>query len=285
MPAAYRRTLQHTDGETKAKEDAKQRSRAQKLRNEAVIRLAMHVACSPGLTPAQAAPLMAVTVVNRTCDASTMKTAVRWLRENGPHNDDPFIGDTKDDQDAYTYARKVNQSEDEKLALRLALTMTVAAQEQHLRFSNNGWDYKVVAYYERLMTEVGYEPTLWEQETLDYTRQQLDAKERLACLTCGCSHQRRPSSHWNCGVVQTDPANREWTYRCNTDCSADKARDMADDVDEDLDEDAEADLAQFGTGEIFTRESVAGPQEPVVEGCSGGLSPGRQGWDGDQHAL
>lgn len=233
MPDGYRRAFLRGNGEEVAKENSRELARAAKRRTEASLELALRMAFTPGLTPAQALPLLAGAVIDRGADASTLKRAVRWLREHSPAaQDDPFIANTQRDDDAYDYARKVQQSENPALALRLALFMLVVTQEQHVRFRDNGWDAQVVSFYEQLMAEVAYEPSPWEQERLTCTRQILDARERLACPVCGCTHARRATGHHWCDVTPPESEGQEWIFLCRSCSPATPNNESADEVGE-----------------------------------------------------
>jgi ParB/RepB/Spo0J family partition protein len=216
MPAAYQRSMSnHTIDE------AKDRNLAQRQRTEAGVQLATEITSGQdALTAAQAAPLLAAAVIDRGTDASTLKMATRWIRElgNGPETGDPFIRQTATDADAYTYASQVRASDQAALPLRLALVMTVVAQEQHVRMLPHAWDQQVVAYYERLVTEVDYQPTEWELTRLEQTRQKLAARARLSCPACGCTHDARAKHHYSCDVRRDAKAQDGWIFSCASPC-------------------------------------------------------------------
>ncbi|WP_157254808.1 ParB/RepB/Spo0J family partition protein [Nonomuraea typhae] len=218
QPRSFR--LANERGDAPA-DDSKDQKLAQRQRTEAGMRLAAKIALGKtALTAAQAASLLADSVVRRNTDASTLKLATRWLRElgEGEATGDPYIELAAKDADAYEYAAQARK--DPALHLRLALVMTVAASEQHVRYQHHQWDQEVVDYYDRLMDEVDYQPTEWEQQRLKDSRERLEARARLSCPSCACSYSARTNNHWSCDVRRDETADGGWVYECAPRCTA-----------------------------------------------------------------
>lgn len=186
----------------------RQRAAAARARKEAAARLAARP-----LAAALAAEVVSLALIARHADAQCLETAVRWLRAAG-------LG--PDDGDHYSYAEQVTGSGDQAAVRRLAGAMALAADERATggagEFADR-WGARQVAYLDRLIAEVGYEPGEWEQARLEEARGRLAARTRLSCPVCGCRPGktcgqwiRLADGYGKCDAEQA--ADGSWCYRC-----------------------------------------------------------------------
>jgi ParB/RepB/Spo0J family partition protein len=178
----------------------RERARAARARRQAAAELAARP-----VSAAQAADLVSRALISRGVDAACLKTAVGWLRAAG-------IGPAEGD--AYSYADQVTGGGDPAEVRRLAAAMALAADESATGAEYGGpWAGRQAAYIDRLIAEVGYQPTGWEARRLKEARARAGARDRLSCPACGCrASQPCPGSYPRCDA-EPGPGGT-WRYRC-----------------------------------------------------------------------
>jgi hypothetical protein len=154
-------------------------------------------------------------MVERHTDAQCLETAaVRWLRDAG-------LGPAEGDH--YAYERQVSASGVASAVRRLAVAMAVASDERSAAGQpghGDTWGARQVAYLDRLIADVAYEPGEWEAARLAEARARVDARAQLSCPACGC-RRARPCGQWihldngapsSCDALPTEAG--PWEYRC-----------------------------------------------------------------------
>jgi ParB-like chromosome segregation protein Spo0J len=200
---------QRDEAEARRAAENRQRAAAAKARKVAAGRLAVMP-----VPPAQAADLLAAVMVERHTDAQCLETAVRWLRDAG-------LGPAGGDH--YAYERQVSASGVASAVRRLAVAMAVASDERSAAGQpghGDTWGARQVAYLDRLIADVAYEPGEWEAARLAEARARVEARAQLCCLACGC-RRARPCGQWihldngapsSCDALPTEAG--PWEYRC-----------------------------------------------------------------------
>lgn len=178
-----------------------ERARAARARKKAAAALAVRP-----VPVARAAELLAAAVIHRSTDASSLKSAVGWLREAG-------IGPADSGISMYAYASRVLADPGNDTARRLAVAMALAADEQHAAAAYHEWGAREIAYLDQLISGTGYQPAEWEADKLAEAHARIQARAELSCPACGCRHDA-PCA----GAYPPCDAGQEqggWAYRCH----------------------------------------------------------------------